>query len=81
MTNSPPSLSSMPESAMAGGHITVYSSGASLPASSTMNYSSGQIRANNAVVPLGPSGDLLGHLGQTAGTTATLVIDVKGYLE
>jgi hypothetical protein len=46
-----------------------------------MNYSAGQIRANNAIVPLGSSGDVLVHLGQGAGTTTNLVIDVNGYFQ
>ena len=64
-----------------GGHITVYPGGGVLPVSSTMNYSTGQIRANNAIVPLGPSGDVLLHLGQSASTTSNVVIDVNGYFE
>lgn len=65
----------------AGGHVTVYPGGGALPASSTMNYSAGQIRANNAIVPLGPSGNVLVHLGQGAGTTSNLIIDVNGYFQ
>jgi CSLREA domain-containing protein len=65
----------------AGGNISVYPGGGALPVSATMNYSAGQIRANNGIVPLGPSGDVLVHLGQGAGTTTNLVIDINGYFQ
>jgi CSLREA domain-containing protein len=64
-----------------GGHIRVYPGGNPLPVVAAMNYSAGQIRANNAIVPLGPAGDIVVHLGQGAGTTANLVIDVTGYFQ
>ena len=64
-----------------GGNIRVYPGGGVLPLSAAMNYSAGQIRANNAIVNLGPAGDVLVHLGQGAGTTAHLVIDVNGYFQ
>jgi len=35
-----------------------------LDASSTINYSAGQIRANNAIIALGAAGDVLVFCGQ-----------------
>jgi hypothetical protein len=62
------------------GFVTVYQGGASLPAASTINYSSGQTRANNAVVPLGPGGTITVHCGQPPGTTH-FILDVDGYFQ
>ncbi len=63
------------------GNIRVYPGAGPLPLSATMNYSAGQIRANDAIVPLGPAGDVRVRVGQGAGTTVDLVIDVTGYFE
>jgi len=49
-----------------------------LDASSTINYSAGQIRANNAIIALGAAGDVQVFCGQGFGT-ADLIIDVNGY--
>jgi hypothetical protein len=62
------------------GHVTVYPGGTALVATSTINYSAGQTRANNAVIPLGLSGDILVRAAQGAGTVH-FVIDVFGYFE
>jgi hypothetical protein len=45
-----------------------------------MNWRPGQTRANNAIVPLGPSGDLGVHVDQASGTVH-LIIDVNGNLQ
>ena len=60
------------------GHLTLYQGGASLPLASTINYRAGQIRANNAIIPLGSAGDIAVRCGQGSGT-ADMVIDVNGY--
>jgi hypothetical protein len=60
--------------------LSVFPGGQSGPATSTLNARAGQVRANNAIVALGPSGDLTAFLGQAAGS-AGLVIDVSGYLK
>jgi hypothetical protein len=64
----------------AGGFLTVYPGGTSLPLASTINYNLGITRANNADVLLGASGDLSVYCGQ-AGGTVHLVLDVNGYFE
>jgi hypothetical protein len=62
------------------GFLTLYPGGGPLPLAATINYSAGQIRANNAIVSLGGAGDLLVRCGQGGGT-ADVVIDVNGYFQ
>jgi cytochrome b561 len=62
----------------AAGHITIYPSGIAVPLVSTLNYSAGQTRANNAIVQLGAGGAIAVTCGQAAGT-AHFIIDVVGY--
>jgi hypothetical protein len=64
----------------AGGHLTLYPSGSSLPLASTMNYRAGQTRANNAVLPLGSTGYIDVVSGQPSGTVH-FILDVNGYFE
>jgi hypothetical protein len=64
----------------AGGHLSLYPGGTALPLVSAMNYSTGQTRANNAIVPLGASGTLTVFCGQSSGT-AHVILDVNGYFE
>lgn len=59
------------------GFVTVWPDGSPRPTTSTINFSAGQTRANNAVVPLGPAGGL--RVVAAAGTH--LVIDVTGYFQ
>jgi len=61
-----------------GGFLTVYPARAPVPATSTINFSAGQTRANNAVVTLGPSGDISVACGQPSGTVH-FILDVAGY--
>ena len=51
----------------AGGFLTLYPGGASLPLASTLNYRADQIRANNAIVRLGPGGTLAVYSGPGRG--------------
>jgi hypothetical protein len=64
----------------AGCFLSVFPAGSSAPATSTLNARAGQVRANNAIVALGPSGAMTAFLGQ-AGGSAGLVVDVSGYLK
>jgi len=63
-----------------GGFVTVYPAGAPVPLTSTINYSAGQTRANNAVLTLGPSGDIAVACGQPSGTVH-FILDVSGYFQ
>ena len=66
--------------ATAPGYLTVYPGGSNPPLVSAMNFGAGQIRANNAILPLGPGGLLTVLFGQASGTVQ-LIIDVNGYFE
>jgi hypothetical protein len=63
-----------------GGHLTVYPAGAPISPTSSINYSAGQTRANNAVILLGATGDFSVLCGQSSGTTH-VIVDVNGYFE
>jgi len=60
------------------GHVTIYPLGVPLPSTSTINYSAGQTRANNAIVQVGDNGSIAATCGQLSGTTH-FIIDVIGY--
>jgi hypothetical protein len=61
------------------GYVSLAAVGSSEPATSTINYGTGQTRGNNAVVVVNPSG-LAAWCSQASGT-AHLVVDVNGYFE
>jgi hypothetical protein len=64
----------------AAGHLRLYPAGDPLPSASTINYSPGQTRANNAIVGVGDHGEIAAYGGRGAGTVH-LVLDVNGYFE
>ncbi|HLN81545.1 MAG TPA: hypothetical protein VK392_10175 [Thermoanaerobaculia bacterium] len=64
----------------ADGYLTVYPAGTSLPLASTINFRTGIVRANNAVIPLGTSGQVSVFCGIPSGTT-DFVLDVTGWFE
>jgi hypothetical protein len=64
----------------AGGHLRLYPSGTPRPATSSLNFASGQTRANNAVVSLGVDGAMVVYVGQPSGTVH-VVLDVNGYFQ
>jgi uncharacterized repeat protein (TIGR01451 family) len=61
----------------AQGFVTVWPDGSPLPTTSTINFSAGQTRANNAVVKLGPSG----VVRVVSAAPTHLLIDVTGYFQ
>jgi hypothetical protein len=63
----------------AAGFFQLYPGGSSSPATSTLNFAAGQVRANNAVAPVGSGATLVVVDGQAPGGTAHLIIDVNGY--
>jgi hypothetical protein len=63
------------------GDIWLFAAGETGPTVSTLYYEAGQTRANNAIVSLNPSGELSAFVGQRAGTTVHLIIDVNGYFD
>jgi uncharacterized repeat protein (TIGR01451 family) len=62
------------------GDLRLYPSDAALPLVSTINYSPGQTRANNAVAVLSAAGALSVQGDQAAGTVE-LIVDVNGYFK
>lgn len=63
------------------GFVKVYPGGAAPPATSTLNWSAGQTRANNALIGLGTAHDVAVGAAQTGGGTVHLIIDVNGYFQ
>ena len=59
------------------GNLTFGASGAPKPGTSTINFRSGVVRANNAILPLGAGGGLTVYSGTSA--DVTVIIDVFGY--
>lgn len=62
------------------GHLTLYPAGSPVPPVSTINYGPGQTRANNAIVTLGPVGELTVRCVQTQ-LQVHAILDVNGYFE
>ncbi len=60
------------------GHVIIYPLGVAVPATSTINYSAGQTRANNAIVQVGADNSIAATCGQLSGST-DFIIDVVGY--
>jgi hypothetical protein len=64
----------------AAGHLTLFTSGGSMPGTSTINYRAGRNRANNAILRLSTTGQLTVFCGQPTGTVHA-ILDVSGYFE
>ncbi|HSB14531.1 MAG TPA: S8 family serine peptidase, partial [Bryobacteraceae bacterium] len=62
----------------ADGYITAFPGGTPQPNVSTMNYRTGRVRANNAILSLGVTGQI--SVFASAGTTH-FVLDVNGYFD
>ena len=62
--------------ATAGGYMTVYPTGGSLPTASSINFKRGQTLANGLTVKLGPTGKISIFNAQG---TANVIVDVVGY--
>jgi hypothetical protein len=63
----------------AAGFLTLYPGGPA-PIASNINYRAGQTRANNVVLPVGGSGEIVVRCGQSSGTTQ-FILDVNGYFQ
>jgi hypothetical protein len=66
--------------ATAQGNLRLYPAGDPLPTASSINYVPGLTRANNAVVPLSPSGAITVFCSQASGSVQ-FILDVSGYFE
>ncbi len=62
------------------GFLTMRPGVSDLPQAATINYKSGQTRANNAIMPLGGPGSVTIYCQQGSGT-AHVVVDVNGYFQ
>jgi hypothetical protein len=62
------------------GDLRIYPGGGVTPPTSVINYGPGQTRANNAIAPLGVSGELGTRCDQASGTVH-LILDINGYFE
>jgi hypothetical protein len=62
------------------GNLRLYPAGTHLPNASSLNYTAGQTRANNATVALNGLGELAVYCAQASGT-AHFILDVNGYFE
>ena len=61
-------------------HGFVGSGGTPLPLASSLSYTAGQTRANNAIAPLNGLGELAVRCSQASGM-AHFILDVNGYFE
>jgi Leucine-rich repeat (LRR) protein len=64
----------------AGGHLRLFGLGTPRPTTSSINYASGQTRANDAVVAVGADGALTVYVNQPSGSVH-VVLDVNGYFQ
>ncbi|MEP7009966.1 MAG: PKD domain-containing protein [Acidobacteriota bacterium] len=65
----------------APGDLRIFPSGQDLPTVSSINFSAGQVRTNNAVIALSPAGQFDVFCGIGAGGATHLVMDVLGYFQ
>jgi hypothetical protein len=65
------------------GHVTLWPADLAKPGASSINFSAGQIRANNAILPLSTDGigDIAAESFILGGGTVHLLIDVNGYFQ
>ena len=63
----------------AAGYLTLFPDGTLVPLTSSINFSAGRTRANNAVLPLGSNGAL--RVQAAGGGTVHFILDVNGYFE
>ncbi len=62
------------------GHLVLFPTGLAAQKTSTINFSAGQTRANNAAMVLGAAGTVSVLNGQAAGAVH-VILDVSGYFE
>lgn len=60
-----------------GGFVTAYPAQTPLPATSTVNFAAGITMTNDAIVPVGPDGDIA--IYNNSSGTVQIIVDVTGY--
>jgi hypothetical protein len=63
------------------GHLTIYPADKTQPLVSSINFSAGQTRANNTVLPLSSDGTGRVNVVNGSGGTTHVIIDVNGYFQ
>jgi hypothetical protein len=63
------------------GNLRLFPAGQAVPTISSINYSAGQTRTNNAVLTLNVTGEIAVFVAQPVGTSVHLIVDVDGYFE
>jgi len=66
--------------ATSAGWLQLFPAGTPSPSTSTISFGVNQTRANNAVVAVGPSGDVSVECDMPLGTVQ-LIVDVNGYFQ
>jgi S-formylglutathione hydrolase FrmB len=67
--------------AVAPGHLTTHRAGTGTPLASTINFSAGQTRANNAIPGLSMDGTGSVTVENAAAGPVHFILDVSGYFE
>jgi glucose/arabinose dehydrogenase len=62
------------------GHLVVFPAGGAPPSTSAINFRAGQTRANNAILTLGPSGDIVVRNAIVSGSVH-FILDVNGWFQ
>jgi hypothetical protein len=62
------------------GHVAAFPAGGAVPNASSLNFSAGQTRANNAIIPLGSGGAISVNSVLPSGSVH-FILDVTGYFE
>jgi len=63
------------------GDLRAFPDGGPFPPTSVINYGPGQTRANNAILSLGPHGQIVIQCDQAIGGTVEFILDVTGYFQ
>jgi len=63
------------------GHLVVYPGDRTPPLASTLNFSAGQTRANNAIVGLASNGTGTVAVKNNAASAVNVILDVNGYFQ
>jgi VCBS repeat protein len=63
------------------GYVTVFPGGTPIPFTSTINFRSGAVRANNAILSLGAAGDYAVFCALSSPGMSEFVLDVTGYFQ